>query len=105
MPFGKKKKDGQAFLDENKPWPYTDLATVESQRNDLTFEEFPEGPYGSAIEERAFGKSTPWREDQRPPNRFDYENRMLHAGRDRDFAGDQGEGNAAAHTFHEEVKE
>jgi hypothetical protein len=70
--------------------PYTDLATVESQRNDLAAEEFPEGPYGSSIVSETLGKSSPWREDQRPPNRFNYENRELHEGMDRDYPGDQG---------------
>jgi hypothetical protein len=77
------------FKKENRQ-PYTDLATVESQRNDLTAEEFPEGPYGSNIINETLGKSTPWRQDQRPPNRFTYENRELHEGIDRDYPGDQG---------------
>ncbi|MGG3282932.1 hypothetical protein [Paenibacillus solani] len=64
---------------------YTDLSTVESQRNDLTAEEFPEGPYGSSLLTETLGKSTPWREDQRPPNSFDYENRELHKEMTRDY--------------------
>jgi hypothetical protein len=75
------------FKKENRD-PYTDLATVESRRNDLTAEEFPEGPYGSSIVNETLGKSTPWRQDQRPPNRFTYENRELHEGIDRDYPGD-----------------
>ena len=67
------------FLNERKQ-KYTDFATVESQRNDLTAEEFPEGPYGMSLPTETLGKSTPWREDQRPPNRFSYENRELHEG-------------------------
>lgn len=59
---------------------YTDVSTVESQRNDLTAEEFPEGPYGSSLPVESLGKSSPWRIDQRPPNRFSYENRELHEG-------------------------
>jgi len=59
---------------------YTDVKTVESQRNDLTAEEFPEGPYGSSLLTESLGKSSPWRKDQRPPNRFSYENRDLHEG-------------------------
>lgn len=68
--------------------PDPDLSTVESRRNDLTAEEFPEGPYGSAIQAEKLGKSTPWREDQRPPNTYTYENRGLHAGMDRGYPGD-----------------
>jgi len=63
---------------------YTDLSTVESQRNDLTAEEFPEGPYGSSLRTETLGKSSPWRKDQRPPNSFDYENRGLHKEMTRD---------------------
>ncbi|WP_010272333.1 hypothetical protein [Paenibacillus senegalensis] len=58
----------------------TDLSSVESQRNDLTREEFPEGPYGSSLPLESLGKSTPWREDQRPPHSYGYENRQLHKG-------------------------
>jgi len=65
------------FLKERRR-KHTDLATVESQRNDLAAEEFPEGPYGMSLPTETLGKSTPWREDQRPPNRFMYENRKLH---------------------------
>ncbi len=72
------------FIEENRQ-PYTDLATVESQRNDLTAEEFPEGPYGSDKITESLGKSKPWRIDQRSPNRFDYENRKLHEGIERDY--------------------
>lgn len=75
------------FIDEDRR-PYTDLSTVESQRNDLTFEEFPEGPYGSSIMSENLGKSKPWRVDQRPANRFDYENRELHNGLNRDYPGE-----------------
>jgi hypothetical protein len=75
------------FKKENRE-PYTDLATVESQRNDLIAEEFPEGPYGSSIVYDTLGKSTPFRKDQRPPNSFNYENRELHEGMDRDYPGD-----------------
>lgn len=75
------------FLDEKKQ-PYTDLATVESQRNDLTAEEFPEGPVGADLPNDSLGKSSPWRDTQRPPNRFIYENRELHEELPRDYPGD-----------------
>ncbi len=64
---------------------YTDLSTVESQRNDLTAEEFPEGPFGSSLMTESLGKSSPWRADQRPPISFDYENRELHQELKRDY--------------------
>ncbi|MFC4305001.1 hypothetical protein [Cohnella boryungensis] len=84
------------YLPEHKQ-PITDLATVESQRNDLAAEEFPEGPYGSAIVAPSLGKSTPWRDDQRPPSRFTFENRQFHAGLDRGYPGD--------HDVHSEIGE
>lgn len=70
------------FMDEDRR-EYTDVSTVESQRNDLIAEEFPEGAYGMSLITESLGKSTPWREDQRPPNRFTYENRELHEGMPR----------------------
>lgn len=73
----------EGFLEERKQ-KYTDLATVESARNDLTAEEFPEGPYGMGLKTETLSKSSPWREDQRPPNRFAYENRELHEGLPRE---------------------
>ncbi|WP_282937089.1 hypothetical protein [Paenibacillus sp. RC67] len=78
------QKDG--FLKEDRH-KYTDLKTVESQRNDLIAEEFPEGPYGANLHEATAEKSSPWRIDQRPQNRFTYENRELHAGISRDYPG------------------
>lgn len=81
---GDKRKFPEGFLKERRS-DYTDLKTVESQRNDLTAEEFPEGPYGMSLKTESLGKSTPWRQDQRPPNRFQYEYRDLHEGLDRDF--------------------
>jgi hypothetical protein len=80
---------GFGFKREIKPEERnTDLATVESQRNDLTAEEFPEGPYGMSIQAEALGKSTPWRTDQRPPNRFSYENLRLHEDLPRNYPGE-----------------
>jgi len=95
-------KDG--FMDEKRS-EYTDLATVESQRNDLVAEEFSDGPYGSPTNAEMLGKSTPWRVDQRPPNRFDYESRQTHAGTERQYPGDQGKGNAALETFNDKDNE
>ncbi|MGG2201617.1 MULTISPECIES: hypothetical protein [Paenibacillus] len=77
----------EGFIDEAPHRKYTDLKTVESQRNDLTAEEFPEGPYGSSLLQESLGKSSPWRADQRPQNRFTYENRELHAGVSRGYPG------------------
>lgn len=75
------------FLTEKKR-KWTDLSTVESMRNDLVAEEFPEGPYGSSLLTESLGKSEPWREDQRPPKPFSYEDREFHAGAEREYPGD-----------------
>lgn len=72
------------FLKENRQ-KYTDFASVESQRNDLVAEEFPEGAYGTELASESLGKSTPYRVDQRPPNTFGYENRELHKDISRDY--------------------
>lgn len=72
----------------HRPEDYGDLATVNSQRNDLTSEEFPEGPYGSSLPELSFGKSSPWREDQYATRPFGYENIELHKGLPRNYPGE-----------------
>lgn len=77
-------RDG--FIDEDRHH-YTDFKTVESQRNDLTAEEFPEGPYGMDLLAESLGKSSPWRKDQRAHHQFTYENRDLHAGISREYPG------------------
>lgn len=87
QPKRRKFEHADGFLPERKR-KYTDFAAVESQRNDLTAEEFPEGPYGMSLETETLGKSTPWRTDQRPPNRFAYENRELHEGMPRVYPPD-----------------
>ena len=76
-----------ARFKKEKRSEHTDLATVESQRNDITAEEFPEGPYGSSLNAETLGKSRPWREDQRPPNSYTYEDRRFHEGIPRDYPG------------------
>ncbi|MCC3377095.1 hypothetical protein [Cohnella sp. REN36] len=75
------------YLSERRR-PTNDLSTVESQRNDLTAEEFPEGPYGASIDSPSLGKSEPWRADQHAQVAFDYENKELHEGMSRGYPGD-----------------
>ncbi|MBB6669688.1 hypothetical protein [Cohnella nanjingensis] len=75
------------FLSERRQ-PVGDLSTVESQRNDLAPEEFPEGPYGADIDSPSLGKVTPWRADQHFQSSFDYENKELHEGMSRGYPGD-----------------
>lgn len=76
----------KAFLSENRS-KWTDLFSVESQRNDLYLEEFPEGPYGASVTNRDVGKSAKWRVDQRTAQRFQFENRKLHKGLKRNYPG------------------
>ena len=85
MKFPNDKYSIQKALSLNTAMTFTDLETVESQRNDLIPEEFPEGPYGTSLNTESLGKSTPWRKDQRPTNQFSYENRELHEGIKRDY--------------------
>ncbi|WP_077214481.1 cytosolic protein [Bacillus dakarensis] len=68
---------------------YTDFANVETQRNFLTAEEFPEGPFGSPIgqDEPVQNKNTPWKEGQQYYSNFTYENRNLHEGLPRQMEG------------------
>ncbi|CDQ20143.1 hypothetical protein [Halobacillus karajensis] len=68
---------------------YTDFANVETQRNFLTSEEFPEGSYGNSIgkEKAVSNKDTPWQEGQQYYSNFAYENRNLHAGLPRQEDG------------------
>ncbi|GGG51452.1 hypothetical protein [Paenibacillus radicis (ex Gao et al. 2016)] len=75
------------FIDEDSA-EYSELSTVESQRNDLAREEFPEGPLGATIESESLGKSTPWRSGQRQNGPFSYENKSLHQGNGRHYPGD-----------------
>lgn len=65
---------------KKKNTPYTDTATVESQRNDIIPEEYPEGPFGAATNEDVLGKETPYTASQHAAPRFTYEDREFHAG-------------------------
>lgn len=75
------------YKDEERD-DYTDVSTVESLRNDLIPEEYPEGPYGSDLMTESLGKSKPWRIDQSASKPFGYENKSLHAGIDRGYPGE-----------------
>ncbi|MDN4595450.1 hypothetical protein NWF35_16450 [Polycladomyces subterraneus] len=66
---------------------FHDVSTVESQRNELIPEEFPEGPYGAAHNEPQLGKSTPWRPGQHAAPQFTYEMREFHEGLPRQAPG------------------
>lgn len=68
---------------------FTELSNVEKQKNYLTSEELPEGPYGSSIGKEApvQNKSTPWEEGQRYYTPFNYEFKSLHQNIPRQMAG------------------
>lgn len=68
---------------KKKNTPYTDVSTVESQRNDIFPEEYPEGPFGATTNEDVLGKETPYTASQHAAPRFTYENREFHAGIER----------------------
>ncbi|MEJ8544027.1 hypothetical protein [Brevibacillus borstelensis] len=71
---------------DNKP--YSELSTVESQRNEILQEEFPEGPYGAATNEARLGKATGWEPGQHSTStRFTYETRQMHKDLPRQLPG------------------
>lgn len=77
---------------------YADFSNVEKQRNYITAEDLPEGPYGSPIgkDKPVENKSTPWEEGQRTYSNFNYEFKSLHQGIPRQEAG--------AHPPHDDPK-
>ncbi|WP_083935067.1 hypothetical protein [Bacillus sp. 1NLA3E] len=68
---------------------YSNFSNVEKQKNFLTAEEFPEGPYGSPVgqDEPVENKNTPWQEGQQFYSNFTYENRNLHQDLPRQYPG------------------
>jgi hypothetical protein len=68
---------------------YFDFSNVEKQRNYLTAEEFPEGPFGSPFgkDEPVQNKSTSWEEGQRYYSAFNYEFKSLHQDLPRQMPG------------------
>ncbi|RDY71867.1 cytosolic protein [Halobacillus sp. SY10] len=79
---------------------YSDFANVEAQRNYLTPEQLPEGPYGAPrnkYEPVTNDKSAPWTEEQRYYSAFNYENKGLHQDLPRQEDG--------AHPTHDEKDE
>lgn len=68
---------------------FTELSNVEAQKNFLTAEEYPEGPYGSPFrkDEPVQNKSTPWEAGQRKYSAFNYEFKSFHQELPRQMAG------------------
>ncbi|ARI76686.1 cytosolic protein [Halobacillus mangrovi] len=76
---------------------YSDFANVEAQRNYLTPEQLPEGPYGSPRNKDkpvSNEKSAPWTDQQRYYSAFNYENKSLHQDLQRQEDG--------SHPIHDE---
>lgn len=65
---------------------YRELKTVESYKNEMIPEEFPEGPYGASTSQKP-GKSSSWESTQHASPRFTYEMREFHEGKKRKFPG------------------
>jgi hypothetical protein len=80
----------------SKDEEYTDFSNVETQRNFLTAEEYPEGAYGSprGKSEKVENKNTPWKDGQQYYSNFTYENRTMHQDLPRQYPG--------AHPTHDE---
>ncbi|WP_134686984.1 hypothetical protein [Brevibacillus migulae] len=74
--WGKKKP--KPTYQEYKNEYSSELSTVESQRNEIIPEEFPEGPYGAPTNEARLGKATGWEEGQHVISNMAYENRNFH---------------------------
>nr|WP_232735726.1 hypothetical protein [Alteribacter populi] len=68
---------------------YTDFSNVETYKNFLTAEEYPEGPYGSprGKTDTVENKSSPWEPGQQYYSNLTYENRNLHQNLPRKFPG------------------
>ncbi|GLG00885.1 hypothetical protein Alches_09240 [Alicyclobacillus hesperidum subsp. aegles] len=58
-------------LDEGvTDYPTAELWQAQATTYDLAVEEFPEGPYGAATNEKRLGKTSPWLEGQMVSGRF-----------------------------------
>ncbi|BAB07056.1 hypothetical protein E2L07_12095 [Halalkalibacterium halodurans] len=84
-------------MSEKNKQKYTDFSNVETQRDFLAAEEYPEGPYGSprGKTKPVENKSTPWEEGQQFYSNLAYENRNLHQDLPRH--------DPAAHATHDEL--
>lgn len=83
MAHRQNEKDTKPTYQEYDNTPYSELSTVESQRNEIIHEEFPEGPYGAATDEVRLGKATGWEKGQHVISNFTYEDREFHQNQPR----------------------
>lgn len=63
---------------------YTPLSTEYNFVHSRTLEEFPEGPYGSAVN-LELGKMSGWDSGEEVNPRFSYENEQLHEASERQY--------------------
>lgn len=77
---------------------YSDFSNVEAQKNFLTVNHMPEGPYGApkGETEPVQNKRTPWQEGQRFYSAFNYEFKNFHENLPRQMEG--------AHPTHDDPK-
>lgn len=73
-------------MDKEKP-AYTDFSNVETKNNYVFPEEYPEGPYRAAKQNKKLGKTSPWHEGQRSMSAFNYEFKSLHQNLPRQDPG------------------
>lgn len=87
------------FMERKDGRVYTDFSNVRSMRNELVPEEYPEGSFGSPIneDEPVEGKSTPWEKGQRRQSAYVYSYKALHDDLPRQTPG--------AHPLHDEEGE
>lgn len=87
-------KDNRKRKEEEKG--YSNISNVDEQKNYLIPEEFPEGAFGSPIndEKPVYSKSTPWQEGQRRQSAFVYPDKDRHDDLPRQTQG--------AHPIHDE---
>lgn len=57
---------------------YTPLSTDHDQIHSRMKEEFPEGPYGSALYTKTLGKTSGWDTGEHVEPQYHFENKMLH---------------------------
>ena len=76
-------------MDDKETKTYFGFSNVETQKNYVIPEEFPEGSYGSSQGENDLveNKSTPWREGQRSYSAYNYEFKSLHQNLPRQMEG------------------
>lgn len=83
--------------EDKKEDKYEDFSNVRTQKNKLIPEEFPEGSFGSEINqaEPVEGKSTPWEKEQHRDSAYIYPDKEFHTGRPRQAPG--------AHPLHDKA--